>query len=60
MIPNRTEALQWVVRNARKDDIILVAGKGHENYEITAEGKHPFSEKAILKAAFAEKESGRD
>ena len=60
VIPNRTEALQWVVRNARKDDIILVAGKGHENYEITAEGKHPFSEKAILKAALAEKESGRN
>lgn len=49
-----------MVRNARKDDIILVAGKGHENYEITAEGKHPFSEKAILKAALAEKESGRN
>ena len=52
VIPNRTEALRWVVRNAKKNDIILVAGKGHENYEITAEGKHPFSEKAILKEAF--------
>lgn len=52
VIRNRTEALRWVVENARKNDIILVAGKGHENYEITAEGKHPFSEKAIIKEAF--------
>ncbi len=55
VIENRTEALNWVIRHARKDDIILVAGKGHENYEITVSGKHPFSEKEIIKKAFAER-----
>ncbi len=55
VIENRTEALNWVVKNARKDDIILVAGKGHENYEITAAGKHPFSEKEIIRKAFSER-----
>lgn len=52
VIENRTEALRWVVEHAQKDDIIVVAGKGHENYEITAEGKHPFSEKDIIQKAF--------
>ena len=55
VIENRTEALRRVVLNARKDDIILVAGKGHENYEITADGRHPFSEKDIIVKAFEER-----
>jgi UDP-N-acetylmuramyl tripeptide synthase len=38
-----------------KDDIIVVAGKGHENYEITATGKHPFSEKEIIQKAFEQR-----
>ena len=57
VIVNRTEALEWVVKNAKKDDIILVAGKGHENYEITKEGKHPYNEKEIIKKAFAERQN---
>ena len=52
VIENRTQALIWAVENAHKDDIIVVAGKGHENYEITAEGKHPFSEKEIIMKAY--------
>ena len=55
VIENRTEALCWVVENAKKDDIIVVAGKGHENYEITAEGKRPFSEKEIIQKAFEQR-----
>ena len=55
VITNRTEALRYVVKNAQRNDIILVAGKGHENYEITAEGKHPYNEKEIIQKAFAEK-----
>lgn len=55
VIRNRTEALGWVIANAKKNDIILVAGKGHENYEITATGKHPYNEKEIIKEAFAKR-----
>ncbi len=55
VIENRTQALIWAVEHARKDDIIVVAGKGHENYEITAEGKHPFSEKEIIMKAYEAK-----
>jgi hypothetical protein len=36
-------------RKQNKDDIILLAGKGHENYQIIGEEKIPFSEKDIIK-----------
>ena len=55
VITNRTEALRYAILHAQKNDIILVTGKGHENYEITKEGKHPYDEKAIIRAAFAER-----
>ena len=48
VIENRAEAIKYAVDMAGKNDIILLAGKGHENYEITADGKHPFSERELV------------
>ncbi len=48
VIPNRREAIEYAVSDARPGDILLLAGKGHETYEIDAEGMHPFSEKDII------------
>jgi UDP-N-acetylmuramoyl-L-alanyl-D-glutamate--2,6-diaminopimelate ligase len=42
---DRREAIAYAVATAQEQEIILIAGKGHENYEITKDGKHPFSEK---------------
>ncbi len=51
VICSRREAIAYAVENAVDGEIILIAGKGHENYEITKDGKHPFDEKAeVLKA----------
>ncbi|MBQ8408822.1 MAG: UDP-N-acetylmuramoyl-L-alanyl-D-glutamate--2,6-diaminopimelate ligase [Clostridia bacterium] len=50
VIDNRREAIEYAIKNARRGDIILLAGKGHENYEIGANGKKPFSEKEIVSA----------
>ena len=47
VVQNRAEAIRYAIRHARAGDIILLAGKGHENYEIDREGKHPFCEKDI-------------
>jgi len=41
------------VETARKDDIILLAGKGHEQYEITRQGRMPFDEAALVRRAAA-------
>jgi len=48
VIENRTDAIKYAVDTAEKDDIILLAGKGHEDYEITADGRHPFNEKELI------------
>lgn len=49
VIERRDKAISWVIENHRAGDIILLAGKGHEDYEIDEDGKHPFSEKMIIK-----------
>ena len=44
VIENRKEAIEYVIMNSCSDDIILLAGKGHEDYEIDFSGKRYFSE----------------
>ncbi|MBQ1233843.1 MAG: UDP-N-acetylmuramoyl-L-alanyl-D-glutamate--2,6-diaminopimelate ligase [Clostridia bacterium] len=47
-IPDRAEAIAYAVKIAQKGDAIVLAGKGHENYQLIY-GKHlPFSEREIL------------
>ncbi len=48
-IENRTEAIKYAVNMATKNDIIVLAGKGHETYqEINGEKKH-YDEREIIK-----------
>ncbi len=56
IIPDRERAIRYAILNAEKGDTILLAGKGHEEYEITREGKRRFCEREIAQAAFAERE----
>lgn len=53
VILNRAEAIKAASAMAREDDIILVAGKGHEKYQEIKGVKHPFDDKMILKEALA-------
>ncbi len=51
-IDNRREAIFWAIKNARTDDTIVLAGKGHEDYQILAGGvKIHFDEREIVKEA---------
>lgn len=49
VIPDRREAIEYVLCHAKQGDIILLAGKGHETYEINQTGRHPFDEREIVK-----------
>lgn len=60
VIKDRREAIEYGVSCAREGDILLLAGKGHEKYEIDASGKHPFDEAAILRAACDMKNKNND
>jgi UDP-N-acetylmuramoyl-L-alanyl-D-glutamate--2,6-diaminopimelate ligase len=53
-ITDRREAIKTAVMLANKGDIILVAGKGHENYQIIGTKKFHFDDKEALKEAFGE------
>lgn len=51
-IADRKEAIKTAVSLANKEDIILVAGKGHEKYQDINGIKYPFDDKAVLKEMF--------
>ncbi len=48
LITNRDEAIDYAYSISGEGDIILVAGKGHENYQIIGNEKFPFSDKLEL------------
>lgn len=52
-IADRYEAIKTAVALAGKEDIILVAGKGHEKYQEINGVKHDFDDKAVLLQLFA-------
>ena len=52
-IADRAEAIRTAVMLSRPGDIILVAGKGHETYQIVGDVKHPFDDREEIKKRFA-------
>lgn len=53
IISDRKQAIHTAVKIARKGDVILVAGKGHEKYQEINGVKYPFDDKEILAACLA-------
>lgn len=51
-ITDRKEAIKAAIANANKGDIILVAGKGHENYQEIKGVKHHFDDKETVLELF--------
>ncbi len=51
VITNRKDAIFYAVQNAQKDDTIVLAGKGHEDYQIIGTEKHHFDEREIVAEA---------
>lgn len=49
VIENRAEAICYALDNAQKDDVIVLAGKGHETYQILGSGTIDFDEREIVK-----------
>jgi UDP-N-acetylmuramoyl-L-alanyl-D-glutamate--2,6-diaminopimelate ligase len=47
-IVNRKEAIKTALTIARKGDIVLIAGKGHENYQEIEGVKHHFDDREIV------------
>ena len=46
---DRTKAIEKALKIAQKEDVVLLAGKGHETYQILNTGKIHYDEREIVK-----------
>jgi UDP-N-acetylmuramoyl-L-alanyl-D-glutamate--2,6-diaminopimelate ligase len=51
---DRARAIQSTLAAAGPDDAVVIAGKGHEQYQIYGEERRPFSDQAVVRAHFGE------
>ena len=49
IIPDRKEAIKYAIVNGKKGDIIMLIGKGHEDYKEIKGVRYPFDERVIIK-----------
>ena len=57
-IVDRREAIEKAVREARPGDMVLIAGKGHEKYQVIGDRTLPFDDVDVAQAALARRRSG--
>ena len=48
VIPNRCDAIRYCIENAENGDIIVLAGKGHEDYQETKGVKYHLDEREVI------------
>jgi UDP-N-acetylmuramoyl-L-alanyl-D-glutamate--2,6-diaminopimelate ligase len=53
-VPDRREAIEVAVREARPGDMVLIAGKGHEDYQIIGTKKFHFDDREVAREAIAQ------
>ena len=51
VIEDRAAAIAWAIANAGPTDVVLIAGKGHEDYQEVGSERHAFSDYALAVAA---------
>ena len=58
IVPDRRAAIRLAIASARSGDAVLIAGKGHEPYQIVGSEKRPFDDRVEAAAAIAHINSG--
>ena len=58
VISDRAQAIAHTVQHARPQDVVLVAGKGHEDYQEISGVKHPFSDVQHARDALTQRSKG--
>ena len=58
VIEDRAAAIAWAIHEAAPDDVVLIAGKGHEDYQLIGDRRIDFSDYQIA-AAHLELRAGR-
>jgi UDP-N-acetylmuramoyl-L-alanyl-D-glutamate--2,6-diaminopimelate ligase len=49
VVPDRRQAIEQAVSTARKGDIVVIAGKGHEDYQIIGSARNPFDDRKVAR-----------
>lgn len=57
VIPDRREAIRWAMAHAQRDDIIVLAGKGHETYQIIGTEYRHLDEREEVATYLAQREA---
>ena len=52
--PDRKRAIQAGIRAAKPGDMVLIAGKGHETYQIIGDATNPFDDRAVAQSVLSE------
>jgi len=52
--PDRAAAIRMAITAMSTDDCLIIAGKGHENYQIIGTKKHPFDDKTCVRQSLKE------
>ena len=52
VIENRREAIYWALENSGSGDVLILAGKGHETYQIFGKEKTHFDEREVVEEYF--------
>jgi UDP-N-acetylmuramoyl-L-alanyl-D-glutamate--2,6-diaminopimelate ligase len=60
VVPDRREAIHLAIHAARAGDVVLIAGKGHEDYQIVGRKKIHFNDREEAAAALASAKEGKD
>ena len=47
IIPDREEAIKTAILKSNKNDVVIITGKGHENYQIIGTTKEYFNDKSL-------------
>lgn len=57
-IPDRKEAIRYVIANGQPGDVIVLAGKGHEDYQEIKGKKYPMDERVLIQEILEERKAG--
>jgi UDP-N-acetylmuramoyl-L-alanyl-D-glutamate--2,6-diaminopimelate ligase len=57
-IVDRKAAIERAVRDARPGDLVLIAGKGHEKYQVIGDRTLPFDDVEVARAALTARRTG--
>lgn len=53
-VPDRKEAIRYAILNAQNEDVIVLAGKGHEDYQEIKGVKYPMDERVLIREIVSE------